>query len=184
MGETISTNGFDEKTMQTWRVELTVWGQSLTEVKFQRSIFQGDAQSPLQFVIAMMPFNHTIMKCTAGYKLSKSQKKINYLMYDIKLFFQKRKRIGNPNTNCENIQSRYRDGIWHRKMRHASNEKWQTTHNGRSQTTQSNGHQNVRRKGNLQILGDIGSWQYQTTGNERKKKFKKSISEETDNYSR
>ena len=31
-------------------------------------------------------------------------------------FSQKQKRIGNPNTNCENIQSRYRNVIWHRKM--------------------------------------------------------------------
>ena len=36
----------------------------------------------------------------------------------------------------------------------------------------------------IQILGDIGSWHHQTTGNERKKKIKKSISEEPENYSR
>ena len=36
----------------------------------------------------MMPLNHILRKCTAGYKLSKSQEKINHLMYmdDIKLF--------------------------------------------------------------------------------------------------
>ena len=28
-----------------------------------------------------MPLNHIFRKCTAGYKLSKSQKKINHLMY-------------------------------------------------------------------------------------------------------
>ena len=32
---------FIEKTMQTWRMELTTGGQSLTEVKIQRGIFQG-----------------------------------------------------------------------------------------------------------------------------------------------
>ena len=62
----------------------------------------------------------------------------------------------------ENIESSYRNGIWHRKMRHASNEKWQTTPNGRSRTTKSSSHQNTRRKGNLQILGDIGSGHHQT----------------------
>ena len=36
--------------------------------------------------------------------------------------------------------------------------------------------QNSRRKGNLQILGNIGSWHHQTNGDERKK-LKKSISE-------
>ena len=29
---------------------------------------------------------------------------------------QKWKRIGNLNTGSENIQSRYRDGIWQRKI--------------------------------------------------------------------
>ena len=38
-----------------------------------------------------------------------------------------------------------------------------------NRTTKSSNNQNVRRKGNLQILGDIGSWHDQTTGNERKK---------------
>ena len=33
---------FIEKTMQTWRIELTAVGQSLAEVKIQRVIFQGD----------------------------------------------------------------------------------------------------------------------------------------------
>ena len=32
----------------------------------------------------------------------------------------------------------------------------------------SSSDQNARRKGNLQILGDNGSWHYQTTENERK----------------
>ena len=49
---------FIEKTMQTWRVELTTEGQSLAEEKIQRGIFQGDTLSPLLFVIAMMPLNH------------------------------------------------------------------------------------------------------------------------------
>ena len=79
---------FIEKTIKTWRVELTTGGKSLAETKIQRGIFQGDALSPLQFIIAMMPLNHILRKCTAGYKLSRSQEKINHLMYidDIKLF--------------------------------------------------------------------------------------------------
>ena len=71
---------FIENTMQTWRVELTAGGKSLSETKIQTGIYQGDAQSPLLFIIAMMPLNHILRKCTAGYKLSRSQEKINHLM--------------------------------------------------------------------------------------------------------
>ena len=84
-----------EKTIQTWRVELTAGGQSFAGVMIQRGIFQEDALLPLLFVIAMMPLNHILRKCTAGYKLSKSQEKINYLMYidDIKPFDKNEKEF-------------------------------------------------------------------------------------------
>ena len=57
---------FIEKTMKTWRVELTAGGRSLAEAKVQRGIFQGDAQSPFLFITAIMPLNHVLRKCTAG----------------------------------------------------------------------------------------------------------------------
>ena len=43
----------------------------------------------------MMPLDHTLRKCTAGYKLNKLQEKINYLMYmvDIKLFAKNEKEL-------------------------------------------------------------------------------------------
>ena len=74
--------------MKTWRVELTAGGKSLAETKIQRGIFQGDALSPLLFIIAMMPLKYVLRKCTSGYTLSRSQEKINHLRYmiDIKLF--------------------------------------------------------------------------------------------------
>ena len=71
---------FIEKTKETWREELTTKRKSLTEVKVQSGIFQGD--SLLLFVIAMMPLNHLLRKCTTGYKLSilkESKKKDKYL---------------------------------------------------------------------------------------------------------
>ena len=43
----------------------------------------------------MMPLNHLLRKCTAGYKLSRSQERVNYLMYmdDIKLFAKNEKEL-------------------------------------------------------------------------------------------
>ena len=57
---------FIAKTMKSWRVELTAGGRRLAEAKIQSGIFQGDALSPLLFMIPMMPLNH---------KLSRSQEK-------------------------------------------------------------------------------------------------------------
>ena len=81
--------------MRNWRVELTAGGKSLTETKIQRGIFQGDALSLLLFIITMVPLKHKLRKCTAGYKLSRSQGKINHLMYrdDIKLFAKNEKEL-------------------------------------------------------------------------------------------
>ena len=81
--------------MKNWRVELTAGGKSLAETKTQRGIFQGYALSPLLFIIAMMPLNHILRKCTARYKLSRSQEKINHLIYmdDIKLFVKNEKEL-------------------------------------------------------------------------------------------
>ena len=76
---------FIEKNMKNWRVELTTVGKILAETKIQRGIFKGDELSHLLF---MMPLNHVLIKFTAGYKLTRSQEKINHLthMDDIKHF--------------------------------------------------------------------------------------------------
>ena len=89
------TINFIEKTMKNWRVELTEGGKRSTETKIQRGIFQGDALSHLLFIIAMMPLNYILRNCTTRYKLSRSQDKINHLMYmdDIKLFAKNEKEL-------------------------------------------------------------------------------------------
>ena len=85
----------NEKTMKNWRVELKAGVKSMAETKIQTGIFQGDAQSPLLFMTAMMPLNYILRKCTDGYKLNRPQEKINHLMYmdDIKLFAKNEKEL-------------------------------------------------------------------------------------------
>ena len=46
-------------------------------------------------------------------------------MDDIKVFAKKKQETGDPDTNNKNIQPRYRNGIWHRKMYHTDKEKWE-----------------------------------------------------------
>ena len=41
--------------------------KSLAEAKIQRGIFQGEALSPLLFLIIMMSLNHILRNCTSGY---------------------------------------------------------------------------------------------------------------------
>ena len=99
----------------------------LAEVKIQRGIFQGDALSLLLFVNAMITLNHELGKCTDEYKLTTSKKKIN-VHGRHQIVFHKRKRTENPNASSDNIQSERRDGIWHRKMHHANNERRETNY--------------------------------------------------------
>ena len=86
---------FIEKTMKTWRVELTTGGQSLIETKIKKTIFQGGTLSQLLFMIAMMPLNHILGKCTARYKFTILQEKINHIIYmdDIKLYAKIEKEL-------------------------------------------------------------------------------------------
>ena len=71
---------FIEKIIKTWNMEFIKGGKSLPEANFQSDIFQ-DVLSHLLFIIAIMTLNYILRKCTARYKLTKSQEKINYLMY-------------------------------------------------------------------------------------------------------
>ena len=62
------------------------------------------------------------------------------------------KRIRNPITDSENIQSGYRDGIWQRKIC-ATNNKWKTTNDRRNGTTNS-------RKKNWTLGEKESTWEY------------------------
>ena len=67
---------------------MTAGGKGLAEAKIQKGILKGDSLSPLIFIIAMMPLNQILRKCTVWCKVTKSQEKINHLMYmdDTKLW--------------------------------------------------------------------------------------------------
>ena len=80
---------------ENWKVELTIGGQTLSEVKIQRDIFHGDSLSPLLFVMARMPHNCILGKYTEGYKFTKSQEKINQIKYrnDTEIFAIKEKEL-------------------------------------------------------------------------------------------
>ncbi len=70
-------------------MELTAGGRSLAKTKIQRGIFQEDALSPLLFIIAMMPLNHILRKCTAGYKLfAKNEKELDTLIHAVRIYSQ------------------------------------------------------------------------------------------------
>ena len=77
--------------MKNWKVKLTARGKISAGVKMQRGIFLGDVLLTLLIVITMISLNYILRKCTGGYKFTKSQEKINHIMYkdDINLFAKK-----------------------------------------------------------------------------------------------
>ena len=57
------------------------WSVINQEEKIKRALLEGDALSLLLFILAIMPPNYIIRKCTSGFKLHELQEKITYLMY-------------------------------------------------------------------------------------------------------
>ena len=87
------------KAMKNWKVELAAGGEILSEVKIQRGIFQKDLLLLLHFFLNFfflpkIQLYYIFRKCTGSYKFSKSQEKINCLMYmdDIKIFTKNEKK--------------------------------------------------------------------------------------------
>ena len=58
---------FVTKAMENWKVKLIARGQTLSEVKVQRSIFQRDSLSPNILFIVMIPLKYIFKKCSVGY---------------------------------------------------------------------------------------------------------------------
>ena len=63
--------------MENWKVVLLPSGKTLTEVKGQRRLFQGDALTSLIFVTAIMLLSYIIWMFTGSINLNKYIKKIN-----------------------------------------------------------------------------------------------------------
>ena len=61
------------KSMESWQTILMSENEELARVNIQREIFQGDAQSPLLFVIGLIPLSHTLRKVNAGYQPGKGR---------------------------------------------------------------------------------------------------------------
>ena len=59
-------NKFIKNAMEKWRGKLVVREKSLTEVKIQRGIFQGEVLSPLLCVIAMESLSHIFKNVQAN----------------------------------------------------------------------------------------------------------------------
>ena len=107
-------------------------------------------------------------------------------------------KIANPYTDSKNIQSRYRNGIWHRKMCHVSNEKREMSHDRRNHhhhhhvalvarisltlschsdgTTKSRKNQNAERKETSKYLGILEADTIKQV--EMKEKIKKRVYQE------
>ena len=69
------------ETMKSWRVEMMCRDEILGEVRIKRGIFQGDALSPLLFVISMIPLTSILRMAAPEYEFSSSKVKINHLLY-------------------------------------------------------------------------------------------------------
>ena len=111
---------FIEKTIETWKVELTAGGKSLTGENPKRDFpgrciinmticYHDDATHAIQL--------HTQENIQTDRNFVNRKKKNQSFNVHRRhqTVRQKRTRIGNPNLVCENIQTRSRNGIWHRK---------------------------------------------------------------------
>ena len=69
--------------MTSWKTVLTVNGQLLDNVHIRRGIFQGDSESPLFCVMAMIPMTTVLRQTGLGYQTSKSATKISHVYIDL-----------------------------------------------------------------------------------------------------
>ena len=74
--------------MENWGTLLSSNGKELGKVVINRGIFQGDSNSPLTFVMAMIPLTMILRKVETGNRFNGSREKANHLLFmdDLKLY--------------------------------------------------------------------------------------------------
>ena len=89
---------FITNTMKNWKVEMTVAGKPLAEVKIQTVILQEDSLWPMLCVIVIMTFNYTLRKRIETYKFTELQDEINHFIYidDMQVSEKKNKKNKRP----------------------------------------------------------------------------------------
>ena len=94
-----------EKSMKNWKVELTLGGETLSEVKVNRSISQGGSVLPILFVITLIPLSILLRDMKAGYMLGEVRGKINNLLFmdDLKLYGKTMQKLGSS-ASSKNFQ--------------------------------------------------------------------------------
>ena len=77
-----------EESMKHWKTELTANGTPLGQVEIKRGVFQGEALSPLLFVIVLIPLSIVIRQTGIGYDIGMENHKISHLLFmdDLKLY--------------------------------------------------------------------------------------------------
>ena len=88
LDNTMSENVRDIRAVENWRVKLAASVPIQADVKIQRGIFQGDSLSTQLFALGMVSLNYILRKGKGRYKFTKSQQKLNHLLYmdDIKIY--------------------------------------------------------------------------------------------------
>ena len=93
---------------------------------------------------------------------------------------QKWKRIGNPNKGDEDIQWRFKDGIWYTKICYSNNEKRKTINDRRNRTIKSRKNQEKTKVTNIWEY-----WKLKLSNKRRwKKRFFKRIPQENEKTTR
>ena len=94
-----------EKSMKNWKVELTLGGETLSEVKVNRSISQGGSVLPILFVITLIPLSILLRDMKAGCMLGEVWGKINNLLFmDVLELFGKTMQEMDSAASSKNFQ--------------------------------------------------------------------------------